>query len=363
MFWIYGSTGRVGIGTFDTNNGALTPWVPEARLHVYETSTTGTSIYGVVGSSGEGAPGYGVGVLGEASTVGPDGVLGRTTATTGSGWGVHGVSYSTSGIGVEGYATASTGSTYGIEGEAMSNAGIGVGGYANATSGTTYGVRGESQSPDGAGVYGYASATSGSNSGVIGSTASSTGYGVYGYAPTYGIAVYGLNTSTLGWAGYFAGDVGIEGYLYKYGGGFRIDHPLDPDKKYLVHSFVESPDMKNIYDGVVTLDENGQAWVELPDWFEALNQDFRYQLTSIGQFAPVYVAQGIQDNSFQIAGGVAGMQVSWQVTGIRHDAYAEAHPILVEEDKDAGKLSSAESATAPQVLTSPASEPPGSEKQ
>ncbi len=130
-----------------------------------------------------------------------------------------------------------------------------------------------------------------------------------------------------------AGNLTIQGSLTKSGGWFRIDHPLDPENKYLNHSFVESPDMMNIYNGNVTLDADGEAWVELPDWFEALNQDFRYQLTCIGGFAPVYVAQEIQDNRFQIAGGTSGIKVSWQVTGIRHDPYAEAHRIPVEEEK------------------------------
>ena len=86
-------------------------------------------------------------------------------------------------------------------------------------------------------------------------------------------------------------DVGTEGY---------IDHPLDPENKYLNHSFVESPDMKNIYDGVVTLDNNGEAVVTLPDWFDALNKDFRYQLTCIGGFASVYIAEKIQDKTLNI---------------------------------------------------------------
>ena len=43
--------------------------------------------------------------------------------------------------------------------------------------------------------------------------------------------------------------------------------------------------MKNIYDGVVTLDVYGEAEVQLPAWFEALNTDFRYQLTAIGASA------------------------------------------------------------------------------
>lgn len=91
--------------------------------------------------------------------------------------------------------------------------------------------------------------------------------------------------------------------------------------------------MKNIYDGVVTLDDNGEARVTMPGWFNALNKDFRYQLTCIGGFAPVYIAEKINSNSFKIAGGQAGMEVSWQVTGIRQDAFANANRILVEEDK------------------------------
>jgi hypothetical protein len=93
--------------------------------------------------------------------------------------------------------------------------------------------------------------------------------------------------------------------------------------------------MMNIYNGVATLDYNGEATVQLPDWFEALNRDFRYQLTCVGGYAPVYVASKVSGNEFRIAGGRAGLEISWQVTGIRHDAYANAHRIPVEEEKPA----------------------------
>ncbi len=134
-------------------------------------------------------------------------------------------------------------------------------------------------------------------------------------------------------AGFFQGDVAITGSLSKGGGSFKIDHPLDPANKYLYHSFVESPDMMNIYNGNVALDANGEAVVQLPEWFGVLNRDFRYQLTCIGVFAPVYVAQKVQNNSFKIVGGQPGMEVSWEVTGIRQDAWANAHRIPVEEVK------------------------------
>ena len=137
-----------------------------------------------------------------------------------------------------------------------------------------------------------------------------------------------------GIAAFFEGDVSVFGNLSKSSGSFKIDHPLDPANKYLYHSFVESPDMKNIYDGVVTLDGNGEAAVQLPDWFDALNKDFRYQLTSIGGPGPnLYISQEVSGNHFAIAGGKPGMRVSWQVTGTRQDAWANAHRIPVEEEK------------------------------
>ena len=94
--------------------------------------------------------------------------------------------------------------------------------------------------------------------------------------------------------------------------------------------------MMNVYNGVIRLDAKGQAWVRLPDYFEALNRDFRYQLTAIGAPGPnLYIALEVSGNRFKIAGGRPGGRVSWQVTGIRQDAYAQANPIAVEEAKPA----------------------------
>jgi hypothetical protein len=165
------------------------------------------------------------------------------------------------------------------------------------------------------------------------------GGGSSGVLPGVGLLVYGgVGNGVTGDAAEFHGNVNVFGTLAKSAGSFKIDHPLDPANKFLSHSFVESPDMKNIYDGIVTLDADGTAWVAMPDWFEALNQDFRYQLTSIGAPGPnLYIASTMQGNQFRIAGGAAGASVSWQVTGTRHDAYANAHRIPVEEDKKDGE--------------------------
>jgi len=114
----------------------------------------------------------------------------------------------------------------------------------------------------------------------------------------------------------------------------KIDHPVDPANKYLTHSSVESPEMMNVYSGNAVLDDNGEAVVELPDYFEAFNTHFRYQLTPIGASAPnLYVAEKIKNNSFTIAGGKPNQEISWMVTGIRQDAYAKANPVEVEQEK------------------------------
>jgi hypothetical protein len=45
------------------------------------------------------------------------------------------------------------------------------------------------------------------------------------------------------------------------------------------------------YDGLVVLDDNGEAEIELPDWFTALNKGFRYQLTAIGAPGRISILQ------------------------------------------------------------------------
>jgi hypothetical protein len=91
----------------------------------------------------------------------------------------------------------------------------------------------------------------------------------------------------------------------------------------------------NIYSGNVTTDGQGEARVQLPEWFEALNTDFRYQLTVIGQFAQAIVASEIQDHRFLIRTSTSNVKVSWQVSGVRQDAYAKVHPLVVEQEKEA----------------------------
>jgi hypothetical protein len=316
-----------------------------------------------------------------SSTNYPIGVYGITTAPSGPAIGVAGNNASAGGYAVYGY---STNGGLGVYGQSPSGVGVrGSGGSRAGVLGTTSdlngsGVEGNASGSNAAGVFGvnttgpgvWGRGTAG-GSGVFGQ---SSGYAVYG-ASTGGFGVYGTSTNggvvgvayvgvqgnsngttdsqgvrgdnggsnTVGYAGLFNGRVSVFGNLNVYGtlaksaGAFRIDHPLDPANKYLSHSFVESPDMKNIYDGVATLGADGTAVVTLPAYFEALNMDFRYQLTCVGGYAPVYISEEIASNQFSIAGGTPGLKVSWQVTGTRHDPYAEQNRIIVEENKPASE--------------------------
>jgi hypothetical protein len=173
----------------------------------------------------------------------------------------------------------------------------------------------------------------GSSGGVLGTALGEAGNGVVGEA-NRGTSAYGVwGKSTSGWAGYFSGKVRVEGYLEKAGGGFVIDHPLDPENMYLRHSFVESPNALNIYRGTATTGEDGSATVALPEYVETLNADFHYQLTVVGDFAQAVVAEEISDNHFTIRTDQPKCKVCWQVTGVRKDAFARTHRMEVEEEK------------------------------
>ncbi|HWV99751.1 MAG TPA: hypothetical protein VNZ64_08685 [Candidatus Acidoferrum sp.] len=318
---------RFSVGVRASNWSAGGPETAVAALYaetqsgygVYSVSLYNDAVYGVSTNQANGVTGssnFGSGVLG--TSYGFDGV--------------HGITQSQDHAGVAGISTAGQGGV-GVYGESKAGPavqpGIGVWGISNAA----YGVKGDGTT----GVVG--------NGSGIGVWAWNTagGDGLYAATNGPGDAIHSHSGKDqggnyIGRAGYFDGNVTVNGFLNKAGGGFKIDHPQYPANKYLVHSFVESPDMKNVYDGVVTLDAKGKATVTLPAYFQALNRDFRYQLTPIGRPAPgLHIAGEAANNKFKIAGGPPGAKVSWQVTGIRHDRWAVANRTIPEERKT-GKL-------------------------
>jgi hypothetical protein len=350
-------TGQV-FGVSGSSNSSTTN---SAGVVGEENATTG-AVSGVAGntnSTTDGAAGvggfegaatgvvHGVGGGTNSSTDFAAGVSGFEGSKTGQVFGVAGATNSSSNFasGVSGNEGSTTGQVYGVTGSTNSTTqgAVGVIGYEGAATGSVAGVVGSTTSTGGEGVYGNATATSGRAVGIIGQTSSPGGVGgafinlsgaglvLQGLAGTAFTSVF---TVDAGGNGFYAGNLNVTGKLTKGNGSFKIDHPLDPANKYLSHSFVESPDMMNIYNGVVVLDAHGSAWVTLPDYFEALNRDCRYQLTAIGVPGPnLYIAKKVSGDRFKIAGGKPHGEVSWQVTGIRQDAYANAYRIPVEEDK------------------------------
>jgi len=151
---------------------------------------------------------------------------------------------------------------------------------------------------------------------------------------TWGGAYVSGNLSVAGNTSIIGG-LAVNGILTKGGGTFKIDHPLDPENKYLYHSFVESPDMLNIYNGNVVTDANGEALIQLPNYFEALNKDFKYQLTVIGTFAQAIIDKKVAGNTFSIKTNAPNIEVSWQVTGVRKDAWANKNRVIPEVEKEA----------------------------
>ncbi|MBL7773558.1 MAG: hypothetical protein JNM95_11900, partial [Chitinophagaceae bacterium] len=305
------------------------------------------------------AANYGIGVKGEG---GYYGVFGMTDANGTAG--VYGLSagnvngvYGRSNTGNGVYGTTTTGN--GVMGTVNPlTAGVATGGR---FLGKQTGVYGQADSAslqqtfvwglfsgfkEAVGVHGYSNmnstANTFSNVGLAGSSWSNSyiNFGTIteaqGGSYNYGIYAYAPPAPGVNYAGYFGGDVHVSGTLSKSGGTFKIDHPVDPENKYLIHSFVESPDMMNVYNGNIITDANGYATVELPSYFEAENKEYKYQLTVIdpsADFIFAKVTSEVSNNRFTIRTSKPDVKVSWQVTGVRKDPWANANRVVAEVDK------------------------------
>lgn len=335
---VYGQSSYVGMyGRNSTSDNY--GYIGSGSYGVYGKHTS-SGCYGYLGSNSYGVGGYsasGQGLRGASDT--GYGVFGHST----SSFGVYGKNDGNDNYGYLGSID------YGVYGAISDN----VFGLLASVYDAVYGYN----TSGGHGVHGYSS----NDIGVYGDTDSGTGvYGVntgsgnYGYIASAGRGVYGYNAGSgsgvrgenangnygyLGsgnYAGYFGGDVHVTGNLSAGGTKpFKIDHPLDPPNKYLYHFAIESPEVRNAYEGTATLDANGKAVVQLPDYFTAINKgDYHYQLTAIGAPMPnLYIASKVQGSTFEIAGGVPGAEVSWMLTAIRNDPYLRAHPVTVEAEK------------------------------
>ncbi len=355
----YGS--NVGPSTFAVSSSSY--------FGVYSVSSAGIGVVGVgplagvagvstggAGSFGvEGIGGAGIGVQGTSSSnVGVKGMSGNNNGLWGesasqdglfASGGRDGAFIQGARHGVLGSSTGATGILFGVNGASTSTTSGSAGVWGTDATGAP--VNWDTITP--AGVIGVSQL----NSAVLGVTQFGTGIGVRAVRLETISPFPVISEARLAWAsggaalffgdvsvsaiaaGGGAGNLSVAGNLSKGTGTFKIDHPLDPENKYLYHSFVESPDMMNIYNGIVELDALGEAIVQMPAYFEALNSDFRYQLTSVGRpQANLYIADEVQDLKFRIAGGKPHARVSWQVTGIRKDPLANLNRVIPEIEKE-----------------------------
>lgn len=286
--------------------------------------------------------------------------------------------------GIRGISTSPSNYTMGVWGQSDSLNGIGVFGWAtNNGNQTNMGVYGRSNSTNGIGVYGIAQATSGSGKAGVYGFSPNSGSGVYGTGPT-GVYAHGNGNGVALRA--YGGDNsyrGVDAVVYRADGmavyaeagssgginfgvyahtssqadgygvyssgrfaasgtkSFQIDHPLDPEHKLLNHYCTESSEPINAYSGVVRTDGSGYAWVELPDYVEAINKDYRYQLTVLDDtdndgFVLAKISKKLRDGRFQIRTSAPGIEVSWEIKGTRNDRFVQEYgaPIEVEKPKD-----------------------------
>ncbi|MCB9232899.1 MAG: hypothetical protein H6581_14600 [Bacteroidia bacterium] len=286
----------------------------------------------------------------DLNTTGANGIGLRSDLTTTGGVAIRAESYTAGNT----FSTiqASTNSTSNLASAVVGNstgAAPGVSGQVMSTATAQQAVYGSNLRTNGGhGVRGV-----GFN-GLVGETNYRNGYAVY--AENYDVngTGNGVGVAGRGYYGVFGEDRysgGVAGAYGVYSNGsfaatggksFNIDHPADPENKYLRHFSLESNEVLNMYRGTVQLDAQGEARVELPAYFQAINREFSYHLTPIGAFAQVYVKQKVQGNEFVIAGGNPGMEVSWMLIAERNDAYFQQNPdqrqVEVDKtDRDKGK--------------------------
>jgi len=291
---ITADAGPVQINGSGANTAALGVAFSGTGNAINAANTNAASTYATIQGTSNSATATNSAILGQ-STGAARGVTGEVTAASTADAAVRGNNLRTAGgMGVEGVGFN------GVSGQTNYRAGYGVFGQNFDLTGPT--------------------------------TENSVGVGGVGY-----IGVLGQSNDVVNGAGLASmdnlivlGDMIVSGTKQ-----FHIDHPLDPENQYLNHFSIESDEVLNIYRGTVAFDAAGNAVVQLPTWFDAVNRNPSYQLTPIGGYAPIYVAQKISGGRFIISGGQPGMEVSWAVYAERNDPYLQQHPEArqVEEQK------------------------------
>jgi hypothetical protein len=194
------------------------------------------------------------------------------------------------------------------------------------------GVLTQMTSDTGEAIGGDFIAVAGGNNPAIGVLASASGNGT---GTKIGVLASAGGSAGQLWAGWFSGNVNVTGTLSKGAGSFVIDHPLDPVNKILRHNLVESPENLCVYRGKATLDANGRATVELPDYFPALTdeENATVHLTPVGEQPSPASYRWNDEHSAVTVFGPPDAEVAYLVLAARDDPVIHQLARPVEEDK------------------------------
>lgn len=324
-----GTTDNVAL-IFRTNNNERMRISNGGAVMVNTTTANGvfTSAAGGTDNAIVAVATNGDGVIGQTNFATRFGISARNIHTTGTG-------LIASGNNVTGnFLTSGTGGAFtgedGSYSKASTASGTGVIGLGNnLTTSTTIptGSGGAFTGNDGA----YAKGITGGGTGIIGAGNNASTF--FTFTNGGGGSFTGTENGAFGVATNTSGtSIGVLGQGSQFGifangnngasgtKSFMIDHPLDPENKFLKHYSMESPEVINFYRGNVVLDANGNGTVQLPDYFTAINTNYSYTLTPIGAPSVTYIAEEINENgSFKIAGGNPNQKISWYVYAERND--------------------------------------------
>jgi hypothetical protein len=292
-----------------------------------------------------------------------DGTIYAINNTAGNA--IYAINSANNGTAIVGIGSVATGSSSGICGKSYNS-----GGYGGVFQNTAGGVALYTTSSVGVGGLGTIQVA---NTGSAGSCIAATGSGngiIIGNTGTNCYGLYVSSTGSGGYSGYFnasggGGAIGLfcngttglyatggtaaifnapvtcNGYITKSGGGFRIDNPLEPEKSFLNHEFVESDSAKNTYSGNVILDAKGEATITMESWFSAINSEVSMTLSAQGKSMPNLFWSEVDALTFKISGGVANGKVSWQIVAVRSDAWQKKNGkdvVLPKNKEQAGRF-------------------------
>ena len=290
---------------------------------VFGTSSNGNGVFGTYGT---GAPAYtyGGGVVGTA----PD-----------NGQGVSGICNGSGGYGVIGVSD----SGYGMYGLTASGTGV----YGSSTSGT--GVYGSSTS--GSGVYGTAGT---GGYGVQGRATGTSGAALYGSStnpnvPAFYAVNYAAPTPPNSIAGYFIGEVYINGPLVIAGGPKSAAVP-HPDGSHRLLYCVESPEswFEDFGEGTIS---GGKAEVKLDPDFAAVVDTSKLHVFCMSHNASHHLAVTTRaGGSFSVEADVSGTAAARGVKASDVNGTFTYRVVAKRKDVKAERLAKFEMPKAPPAL-------------